>query len=191
MLSRKGSVALLLLWTIFPGQAQVTTATFYGTVTDASGAVVPGATVAIVHQGTGLSLTKSTSTTGEFVFNFLRVGTYALTIEAPGFKKYESSGLELTASQQVRRTFVLQVGGLSESVQVEAAAPLVSTVSAEQRNTFEAVAVKELPLGRRNFFNILTVGTGVVSSGDSVRMNGVGKNGSSYSVDGTEASGNP
>src|SRR5215813_11144690 len=183
--------ASILIFAATASQAQVTTATFYGTVTDPSGALIPGATVTLSHQGTGITTTKTTDEAGSFVFDFLRVGSYALTIEVAGFKTYRSSGIELTAGQQIRQTFRLDVGAVSETVQVEASAPLVSTVTSEQRNTFEANTVKELPLGRRNFFNVLTVGTGVISSDDSVRLNGVGKNGSSYSVDGTEASGNP
>src|SRR5215467_14157704 len=183
--------ASILILAATAAHAQVTTATFYGTVTDPSGALIPGATVTLSHLGTGITTTKTTDEADNFVFDFLRVGSYSLSIEMAGFKTYRSTGIDLTASQQIRRTFVLDVNALTETVQVEASAPLVSTVTSEQRNTFEANTVKELPLGRRNFFNVLTVGTGVVSSDDSVRLNGVGKNGSSYSVDGTEASGNP
>jgi hypothetical protein len=174
-----------------PGWAQVTTATFYGTVTDSTGAVIAGATATMTHVSTGASTAKATSATGVFVFDFMRVGSYALRIEAPGFKTYEGAGIELTAGQQVRQTFVLEVGAISDTVTVAAASPLVNVASAEQLQTFDHTKVTELPLPRRNFSTLLRIGTGVTYTGDSVRMNGVGKNGVAFSVDGTDAGGNP
>lgn len=174
-----------------PSWAQVTTATFYGTVTDSTGAVIPGATATVTHLGTGASGVKATNATGVFVFDFMRVGAYTLRIEAPGFKTYEGAGIELTASQQVRQTFVLEVGAMSDTVTVSASSPLVSVAAAEQLQTFDREKVMELPLPRRNFSTLLRIGTGVTYTGDSVRMNGVGKNGVAFSVDGTDAGGNP
>src|SRR5262249_26219421 len=127
--------------------AQVTTATFYGTVTDASGAAIPAGTVTLTHEGTDTAASRTTDSIGEFAFDFLRVGAYTLRIEATGFKKFESSGIELVAGQTVRQVFSLEVGALTETVRVEGAAPLVSTASSEQSQTFESVKVSELPLG--------------------------------------------
>lgn len=121
----------------------------------------------------------------------MRVGAYRLRIEAPGFKAYEGAGIDLTAGQQVRQTFVLEVGALSDTVTVAASSPLVSVAAAEQLQTFDREKVTELPLPRRNFSTLLRIGTGVTYTGDSVRMNGVGKNGVAFSVDGTDAGGNP
>ncbi|MGH9660859.1 MAG: carboxypeptidase-like regulatory domain-containing protein, partial [Bryobacteraceae bacterium] len=73
--------------------AQVTTATFYGIVTDPTGAVVPGANVTLTHEGTSAAAARTADAAGEFVFDFLRVGSYTLRIEARGFKKYESKGI--------------------------------------------------------------------------------------------------
>ena len=93
---------------------------------------MPGVAVTLTHQGTGATFTKNTNEVGEFIFDFLRIGSYTLRIESPGFKKFESVGIELASGQTVRQTFVLQVGAVSEAVRVEGAAPLVSTASAEQ-----------------------------------------------------------
>src|ERR1700674_4021602 len=128
---RRSSVISLLLvlfaWTPV-AFCQLTTATFYAIVTDSSGAAVPGATVTLTHNETATVTTKRTDSSGEAAFDFLRVGLYTLTIESPAFKKYQSIGLELLAGENVRRTFALQVGDVSETVSVEATATQVNTV---------------------------------------------------------------
>ncbi|MGH8244870.1 MAG: carboxypeptidase regulatory-like domain-containing protein, partial [Gammaproteobacteria bacterium] len=171
--------------------AQVTTATFYGIVTDSTGATVPGASVTLLHEETNATQSRPTDTSGEFVFNFLRVGRYTLRIEARGFKKFENPGIELVGAQNVRQTYSLEVGALTETVKVEGSTSLVNTVSAEQLQTFDVLKVTELPLGRRNFSSLLRINTGVTMTGDGPRMNGVGRNGTAYAVDGTDASANP
>src|SRR4030095_5659170 len=89
---------------------QQTTATFYAVATDSSGAMVPGATVKLTHEGTGAATTKITSAIGEAVFDFVRVGSYTVRIEASGFKRLESKGLELTGAQNIRPTCPLEGG---------------------------------------------------------------------------------
>lgn len=173
--------------------AQVTTATYYAIVSDSTGAVVPGATVTVTHGATGRTEIQKTDANGEVAFDFLPVGEYDIRIETPGFKRYEATGLELTAGRVVRQPLILEVGSVSETVNVEAVAPLVSTASSEQMQTFESLKVTELPLGRRNVTNVLRLATGVDISGHtrSIRINGVGKHGTGISVDGTDANANP
>ncbi len=187
--SRLLGTAFLLLGSL--ARAQVTTATFYGTVTDSSGAVVPGASVVLRHDATATTTTRTSGPSGEVVFDFLRVGGYTLVVEATGFKRVESTGIEFVAGQQLRDTIKLEIGAVSDTIRVESSAPLVNTTSSEQISTFETAKVKELPVARRNFSSLLRIGTGVSYTGDSVRMNGVGKNGVSFNVDGTDAGGNP
>jgi outer membrane receptor protein involved in Fe transport len=195
-----GAVTILVAYgALFSSTAsgQITTANFYGIVTDTSGAVVPGASVTLIQKETRAELHKTADAAGEFTFNFLRVGTYSLNIEASGFKTYSSTGIELAAGQQVRQTYVLEVGAVSETVQVQSTTPQINTVSPEQQQDFEALKVEGLPLARRNFSNILNIGTGVSmtargSSGHGTfRMNGLGQSGTGISLDGTEASANP
>ena len=172
--------------------SQVTTATFYGIPQDSSGAVIPAATATITHEDTGTVTTKASDARGEFAFDFLRVGKYSLQIEAPGFKRYASSGIELAAAQNVRRTFMLEVGNVKETVTVEGSADLLNTVAAEQRESISRKEIMELPIARRNFSNILSLGTGI-TTGDNggVRMNGLGRSGVKITVDGTDATSNP
>ncbi len=185
-------IAALLWITAGFVHAQVTTATFYGIVNDPAGAVVPGAAVTLTHEATGTATAKTTDAAGEFAFDFLRVGGFALRIEASGFKTYTSRGIELAASQKVRRSFVLEIGAVTESVEVKGETPLLNTVAAEQRESLGRREIAELPMSQRSFQNILSIGTGITTSADGgVRMNGLGRSGLKVTVDGTDASSNP
>jgi hypothetical protein len=171
--------------------AQVTTATLYGIVQDQSGSIVVGAQITLTHDATSAVRQTTTDETGEFVFTALPVGAYTLKIEKPGFKAYVRKGIELAASQNVRQTHALDVGDLTQSVTVESSAPLVNTVSAEQRESLDSRKVEELPLSRRNVTNILRLSSGVDTGTGSVRINGQGKSGAGVTVDGTDANSNP
>ncbi|MBO0722527.1 MAG: carboxypeptidase regulatory-like domain-containing protein, partial [Blastocatellia bacterium] len=109
------------------------------------------ATVTLTHEGSGTVTTKVTDEAGEFAFNFLPVGFYTLKIELQGFKSFENRGIELSAAQNIRRSFTLEVGDVTETVKVTGEAPLVNTVAPEQNQSFSSHEVKELPLARRNF----------------------------------------
>jgi outer membrane receptor protein involved in Fe transport len=174
--------------------AQANSATFYGTVVDPTGAAVPGAIVSLIAAGTGAAITKITADAGEFAFTFVPAGTYTLRISAKAFKTYSSPGLILTAGQQVRQRFQLDLGSVTDTVTVEGASPLVNTVSAQQLHNYNLTDVRELPLQNRNFTGLLRINAGIVptqgNDGTGVNMNGVGRNGTVYSVDGTNASGN-
>jgi hypothetical protein len=161
-------------------------------VTDSTGAVVPGAKITFSHNATGASTTKETDTAGEFQFDFLRVGVYTVSIQAQGFKRFETSGITLTASQRIRQTFALEVGAITETVQVMGQTPLVNTVAPDQRESLDRRQLQELPMSRRSFQNILTLGTGIdTSDNGGVRLNGLGRSGLKITVDGTDATSNP
>lgn len=188
---------LLVFWIAgmlicMPAWSQVTTATFYGTVADPSGARIPGAVVTLTHEETNATSTRTSDANGEFTFDFLRIGTYTIRAEATGFKRYELKGLELSAAQTLRQIITLEIGSVTETVNVDATAPLVNTASSEQVQNFEGMKVTELPLSRRNVSSILRLAPGVdTGSGRSPRLNGIGANGTGISVDGTDANSNP
>lgn len=185
--------AVLALWNPQSALSQANTATLQGTVTDPSGAAVADANVLLTNEGTRAVVTQKSGTGGEFVFAFVPPGTYTLRVEAPGFKALTAAGIALSAGQRARLTHTLELGQLSESVSVEGAAPLVNTVSSEQLKTFQPGEIRELPLQNRNFTRILILTPGAVpSTGSStgVNMNGIGTNGTQWSLDGTNASGN-
>jgi outer membrane receptor protein involved in Fe transport len=170
---------------------QVTTATIYGTAQDPSGALIPAATVTLTNQGTGAVLNTVTGPTGEFVFSVLPVGTYMLSIAAPGFKTHVNKNLELVASQIVRRPFTLELGEMSQTVSVEGGVPLIATASSEQRESLSSQKVSELPLSRRNVSELLKLSSGMEYSGRNVRINGLGEHSAGITVDGTDAVATP
>ncbi|HYZ87615.1 MAG TPA: TonB-dependent receptor [Bryobacteraceae bacterium] len=173
---------------------QANTATVYGTVNDSTGAVVPHANVTLTREDTGQTTTMVTEESGDFGFTFVPVGVYTLRIDAPGFKTQISKGIALTAGQQMRQTFTLEVGSVTETVNVEATTPLVNTVSAQQLQSYNITDARELPLQNRNVTGLLKINAGVVPNfgeeGSGVNLNGIGRNGTMYTVDGTNASGN-
>ena len=146
-LSRWAVVAAILL----PSFGQVTTSTFYGTVTDPSGAVVVGAVVTLTNQGTGTVAGKTAGQNSDFVFDFVPVGTYRLRIEAAGFKSLVTGDMDLQAGSNVRRT----LGAVTDAISVEGTAPMVNVVSAEQSQEVTSKEAEELPLAKRNLGNLL------------------------------------
>lgn len=189
-----GTAGLFLAASLFGGMelaAQVTTATLHGIVTDSSDAAVPSATVTLTNVETNQAQTKTTNEIGEFTFDYIRVGQYSLQIEAQGFKRYSLTGFELEAGRNIRRTFVLEVGSISEAVSVTERTPLVNSAASEQLETVSQLEVSELPLARRNFTGLLQLNTGVTQADGAMRLNGTGKSGTLYTVDGTPATADP
>ena len=186
-----GAVLLAMPSAAWP---QANSATLYGTVIDSSGAIIPAALVTLTELNTQAKITKVASADGEFGFTFVPAGTYTMRIDAKGFKSYVGTGLTLTAGQQARQTFTLEVGQVNETVNVEGASPLVNTVSAQQLHSYSLTDARELPLQNRDFTGLLKINAGIVPSqgnnGTGVNMNGVGRNGTMYSLDGANASGN-
>jgi len=185
-------VAAMLVVPAF-SYAQVTTATLVGVVSDASGGVLPGATIVATNMGTGVARQSVTNMRGEFVLTALPVGRYSVKIEMPGFKPHTVEGLALNAGQTVRQVFALDVGGLEEAITVSASSvPLIEASSASQVSVIEAEQVRELPVPRRNIVNLLSLAPGVQDSGGGqFAMNGVAGGGTGVTMDGTEANADP
>ena len=184
-------IALGALWFGISAYGQVTTATIYGNVLDPSGAAVAQAAVLATNELTGVNFTATADERGEFTLTFLPVGRYTLSIKAPGFKEQKQTGLELTAGQRLRSNYTLAVGEVTENVTVTAEASLLNTVAAEQREGLTERQAKELPLLRRDWTNLVNIGTGVSSNGQGVTLNGLPPASFRLSVDGTDASGDP
>jgi hypothetical protein len=185
-------IVLTLLGPVTLLKAQVTTATLIGLVRDASGAVIPGATVVASHEGTGVARESVTDARGEFVLSALPSGSYTVRIELSGFKTARTEGIQLGVGQTVRQPFTLEVGTLAETITVAGEAPLIETSASLQADSLGSQEVRELPVNRRNITNLLSLTPGVNTSGaGEVQMNGVAAGGTGVTVDGTEANSNP
>src|ERR1019366_6983452 len=130
--------------------AQTGRANISGTVTDAQGAVVAGATVTASNTATGLVTPTTTNGSGAYSILQLIPGTYTIKVEKEGFGAQEQENVTLTAEQNLGADFALRPGKVSEKVTVEAGAELVHTESAELSQTINEHAITELPLNGRN-----------------------------------------
>jgi len=148
--------------------AQMVFGVIRGSVTDSSGSAVPAAKVTVLNVDTRETRTVSSDETGSFVIPALMPGPYKLTVEAAGFKLYEKTGVILSASERLDVGQVsMQLGALSESVEVSAAAAPVQTASAERSTIVNGQQVGELPILSRNVSMYLRMVPGAVDSGDS------------------------
>ena len=123
-------VLFAMLTSAAPDARQVTTGTIVGTVSDSSG-IVPGATVTIREVNSGTSDTFVTDETGSYTAPFLSPGTYAVEVSVAGFKKWVRDGVILQVNQRARVDVTLEVGGIEETTNVVASAPLLRTESSE------------------------------------------------------------
>ena len=158
-----------------PCLAQVASAEISGTVQDASGAVVPNATVIATALATSTTRNTTTGKEGEYVLTQLAPGDYTLTVEGTGFRKLVQSGITLQINQQARLNLTLQLGQVSDTVEVTGAPPLLEAESSSLGTVVNEQLVNQLPLNGRNFIQLATLSPGV---------NGVG-----YSAGGTIMSG--
>src|SRR3989442_14721364 len=131
--------------------AQVDTGTILGTVKDASGAVVGGANVTITHEGQAFTLSRVTRPDGTYIFTPIRIGTYRVEVESPGFRKAVHRGIELNLQQQAVVDINLETGQLTEAVEGTAEVPLLQTQSGEGGQTITAATIKDLPLNGRDY----------------------------------------
>ncbi len=151
-----------------------TTATITGTVTDASGAVVPGVAVKITNQGTNIVTTSTTNADGVFVAPGLTIGTYSVSVSKDGFRTYVESGIELHPATTATVNAVLQPGAVGSEVSVSAALAQVQTTTPEVSNEVSATQVATLPLNGRNYQGLAAVMPGVVNraAGSSLGQGG-------------------
>src|SRR6266566_4475620 len=150
-------VFLLALCLPLTTHAQKSTGTITGTVTDPSGAVVPGVSVTLVNDRTGASRTTTTNEQGSFSFPELDAGTFTLTVNKAGFKKLTEKNVELHVADVTTLNVTMQVGAASETVTVEASPVQVNTENGEVSNIMLGQQVRELPLNGRNFVQLTTL----------------------------------
>jgi hypothetical protein len=176
-------LALLFLVTS-TALCQLTTADILGTVTDASGAVVPNATVTLTNLGTNQTRIAQTSGSGDYTFSLLPVGHYSVSVKAPGFEGSVTKDLSVEAGDRARNDVQLKTGAETTTVEVQASTPLLQADNATVSSTVTAKAVQDLPLNGRNFVQLVQLvpganegpGNGLSSGGrpDDRRTNAAG-----------------
>jgi hypothetical protein len=132
-----------------------------GTITDTSGGVVPGATLTITNEETGVSQSGATSASGYYRFPALGGGLYTVRASLTGFKTVVQEHVRLQAAETKTINLALEVGTTEEQVTVRAAAPLIETAQGRVSGLIEESQVKQLPLVGRNFFNLVVLTPGV------------------------------
>jgi hypothetical protein len=157
-------LALLIVSGLAPREAWAQFASaIEGTVTDASGGVVPGAAVTITNEATGVAQTGHTTTAGYYRFPALPGGVYTVKVTLQGFKTWNREHVRLESTQTRAVNVALEVGNAgSEEVTVTAEAPLVETSQGRVSGLIQEDQVKDLPLIGRNFFNLVVLTPGVV-----------------------------
>jgi hypothetical protein len=153
------AIAVLLSSTL--AQAQTVTASITGTITDPSGAVVPGAQVVAHNVDTGVDTPTTTNGTGDYRIQFLPIGTYTLTIQAKGFDTATVPAFQLEVLQSPTFNIKLQLGSSATTVDVSAAAPILNTSDDTLGGTFTANTISNFPLNGLDFSALDVVRTRV------------------------------
>ncbi|PYV28527.1 MAG: hypothetical protein DMG27_00945, partial [Acidobacteria bacterium] len=156
-------VAISFLLSASPVPGQIVNATLYGAVTDPTGAGVPEASVTAANVSTGIATRTTSDSTGAYTLPSLAPGSYTLTVEKTGFKSTVISGITLLVNQQAQVDAQLQVGQVTTSVEVNGAAPLVSTSTASVGTVIGEREVVELPLNLRRFGSLAVLVPGTTT----------------------------
>src|SRR6266478_1458093 len=148
-------VCLLIL--VPYASAQKTSGTITGTLTDPSGAVVPGATVSVVNERTAAARETMTNEEGSFSLPELEAGTYRLTVNKAGFKKLALKNVELHVADVTTLNLKMEMGAATETVMVESSPVSVNTSTGDVSNIMLGEQVRELPINGRNFVQLTTL----------------------------------
>jgi hypothetical protein len=150
--------------------AQATSGNLTGTIFDPSGATVPGATIVVRNNATGVENSTVSTSKGDYLFENLPVGTYTITVNAPGFAKAQIGNIVVQLNQTVTSNITLAVGQATTSVQVVEAAAPIDTTTAQLQETYQTRELNDLPSasGGQNgsgVLNLALLNPGVTTSG--------------------------
>lgn len=145
--------------------AQYGTANIVGTVTDASGAVIPSVKVTVTESGKGFVRNLATDSKGSYAIENVPIGTYTVTFEAHGFNKLVQTGVTLTTGQTQRVNATLKVGAVTQSVTVSGVIPHVQTETAAISNVISGQQISQLEINGRNFVRLALLVPGAVPNG--------------------------
>ncbi len=145
-----------------PAHAQQETATIVGTVRDASGAVVPGATLIVTNIQTNITTRTQSGDDGGYVIPSLRPGQYSVSAESAGFQKTVRTGVTLQVAQVARIDMELQAGQLTEALEVVGQSPLLDTLTSSRGSVIDQKRIVELPLNGRDYNQLALLSPGVL-----------------------------
>lgn len=186
--------AILLSGQAVWGQAG-TSGTILGTVTDLTGAVVPGAQVKVTNLATSITIAVTTTSTGDYTVPNLLPGNYKVSVQKAGFANAVANNITLVVAQQARINLALKPGETTEVVEVSASAVALDTDTSSVTQTISERQMSELPINGRNFTTLLFVGAGAVqtvgeqgqmrqSEGNAISLNGGRPESNNYTLDG-------
>jgi hypothetical protein len=180
-----------------PAFAQESRGTILGRVTDQTGSGVVNAQVKVTNPGTGITLTATSNADGNYFVPYLVPGRYSVAVEATGFKRFVANDVEVRVADQVKFDMSLTIGNVSESIEVTAQTPLLSTAEANLGQVVDERRAVELPLFAGNAMDLVHLAPGTVN-GTNLRLrkapfnaapsqfstNGGGNNVNEFSIDG-------
>src|SRR5215470_8630152 len=188
MSGRRFSVVLFLVLSIVISSFAQTQAGVSGVIHDASGAVIPGVSVTITNPETNFARTAISNEAGVYNLPGLQPGKYNIKVELPGFRTITQNDVELQIQQSARIDFTLQVGDLSQTVEVEGTTALIATENATVGTVIENKRIVEMPLNGRNFLQLTSlspnVSYGFTTSGQEDQRQGGSRAGQNIAVAG-------
>src|SRR5580704_9099364 len=155
------AVCVLTLLCVSPLRAQVDAGSILGTVTDASGSAVRGATVTLVNEGTSATISAPTGPDGGYKFTPVRIGSYKITVTFQGFETVVRPHIAVNVGENVVADFSLKPGNVTTTVEVTAAAPVLQSQDASVGQVVDSRSVNDLPLNGRNFTFLAQLAAGV------------------------------
>jgi outer membrane receptor protein involved in Fe transport len=184
----KASSALLVLFSLFsaPLLAQTFRGSINGTITDTSGAVIPGAKVTATDTATSAVRETVSSGAGEFLFSDLPQSTYKIKVEAAGFQITEVTGVQVEAGKIHTLPVKLSVNQQSTTVEVSADALSLDTTSVVQTTVLDGASLQDVPLNGRDFTQLQATSVSFSGYGNDGSINGTRSNQLNYTIDGTD-----
>jgi len=186
----RSAVALVVV--VWGGMAQTDTATITGIVTDSTGAAVPGASIQAINQVNGLEYDTESNETGNYVLTALPIGRYDLTASTEGFQTLLRPNIALNAGSRARVDIELQVGSVTETVEVTAELPLLESETSSLGQAIENTTITQMPLNGRNYQELAVLTAGVLPSRrqnfveDAFSVNGAGFDQNVFTLDGAD-----
>src|SRR5262245_27647368 len=160
------AVIVLTLGTVLPVPAQETRGAIQGHVADSSGGSISGAQVRAVNAATGVEVTTTTNESGNYVLPYLLPGTYSLQTQASGFKKSIRDGIELRINDRVELNIELEVGQVSEQIEVRSETPLLDTATSSLGQVVDQRRILDLPTFGGSVMVLVQLAPGVINTTD-------------------------